>query len=108
MLMVLLWVVAALMFTSGIAIDMRCLGLRGLHIRARTWFLLSVAVGPISVVIYMCKRQSLRRRLMDAAWRLIGNEEFSVEVRRARLVTLRHTGLIGPAIYKACLQVLEQ
>lgn len=103
-----LWSLGALLSALGILIDMGRLGVSRESASARIWIGASIAFGPLAVVIYLFKRPAIRRQLIGAVWRLVGNASHPASVRHARLEALHRMGLVGPAIYRSCLRELQQ
>lgn len=108
MWILVLWTLGALLSALGIVIDMRRLGASRVGVSARTWAGAGITLGPLAVVIYLFKRPAMRRQLVDAVWRLVGDAEHPVSVRHARLEALHRMGVVGPAIYRSCLRDLGQ
>lgn len=102
------WSLSALLSALVIVIDMRRLGASRVGLVASSWVAASVALGPLAVLAYLFKRPAARRQLVEAVWRLIGDESHPVSMRRARLDALRRSGIVGPAIYRTCLRELGQ
>lgn len=102
------WSLSALLSALVIVIDMRRLGTSRVGLGASSWVAASVALGPWTVLAYLFKRPAARRQLVEAVWRLIGDESHPVSMRRARLDALHRSGIVGPAIYRTCLRELGQ
>lgn len=102
------WSLSAVLSALVIIIDMRRLGASRVGLGASSWVAASVALGPLAVLAYLFKRPAARRQLVEAVWRLIGDDSHPVSMRRARLDALRRSGIVGPTIYKTCLRELGQ
>ena len=102
------WSLGALLSALGIVIDMGRLGVSRDSAFARIWTGAAIVLGPLAVVAYLFKRPAMRRKLMDAVWRLVGNVSHPASVRLARLEALYRMGLVGPSIYRSCLRELQQ
>jgi len=103
-----LWSLGVLLSALGIVIDMRRLGTTRVGLPASGWLLVSLLIGPVALVIYLFKRPAVRKQLVDAVWRLVGDASHPVSMRHARLEALHRMGLVGPAIYSSCLRELGQ
>lgn len=100
------WSLGALLSALGIVIDMRRLGATRVGIPAIAWIGLSMLIGPLALMPYLVKRQTVRRALMEGVWRLVGDASHPLSVRHARLEALHRMKVVGPAIYKSCLRSL--
>ena len=91
------WSLSAVLSALVIVIDMHRLGASRVGLGASSWVVASVALGPLAVLAYLFKRPAARRQLVEAVWRLIGDDSHPVSMRRARLDALhRNWGLRRP------------
>lgn len=102
------WSLSAVLSALVIVIDMRRLGASRVGLGGGFWVAASVALGPLAVLAYLFKRPAARRQLVEAVWRLIGDDSHPVSMRLARLDALHRSGIVGPAIYRTCLRELRQ
>lgn len=103
----LIWLSGSAATALGIAIDMHRLRINRLGISRAGWVIASVVGGPVAGVFYLFRRPSARRTLIEHVWQLAGGASAPPEIRLRRLQVLRDSGLIGPAIFRACLQELR-
>ncbi|WP_439590277.1 hypothetical protein [Hydrogenophaga sp.] len=103
-----LWSLAALLSALGIVIDMRRLGVSRDGVSTRIWTGASIVFGPLAVGVYLFKRPAMRRQLIGAVWRLVGDASHPASVRLARLEALNRMGIVGPTIFRSCLRELRQ
>ncbi len=108
MWILVLWSLGALLSALGIVIDMRRLGISRDGVSIRIWAVASIVFGPLAVMVYLFKRPAMRRQLVDAVWRLVGDASHPASVRLARLEALHRMGIVGPAVYKSCLRSLGE
>jgi hypothetical protein len=97
------WSLSSLLSALLIIIDMRRLGASRVGLEVSSWIAAALVLGPLAGLAYLFKRPAARRQLVEAVWRLIGDDSHPVSTRRARLDALRRSGIVGPAIYRTCL-----
>lgn len=104
----LVWMLAAAVAALAVMVDMRRLVIRRLGLTRTGWMLACALVGPLTVIVYLPLRHLAARKLVESVWAVIGDDSQPIEARRARLVALRQTGLIGAPIYRTCLRAVEE
>lgn len=102
-----LWLVASAATALGIASDMQCLGVNRIGTSRNGWLLACVCAGPLAAGVYMYRRRTVWRSLINAVWQAAGDEDHPMHERRQRLLALRHTGLISRRVFLACWEQLE-
>ncbi|AYQ43404.1 hypothetical protein BLA9940_00026 [Burkholderia aenigmatica] len=103
----LIWLGCAIATGCAIALDMHRLRAHSVGMTLGGWIVASVCTGPLAGVIYLSRRRTARRTLIDAAWTIVGDATVPVHVRRERLNTLERAGLLGASIYRECAAVLD-
>ncbi|WP_439890848.1 hypothetical protein ACS7SF_17050 [Ralstonia sp. 25C] len=103
----LIWVSSMVATAFGIALDMRRLRVHCVGLPASGWAFVSACIGPVAGAAYLLQRRGARRALISAAWELVGDAKQPVHVRRERLIALKHSGVLGVPIFRACLAVLD-
>lgn len=97
-----LWFAVAAATASGIALDMRRLRVNRVGMSRTGWAVACVVAGPLAGGAYLYRRRIAWRALLDAVWQAAGDRSQPVHVRRQRLLTLHHTGVIGRRVFLAC------
>ncbi|WP_180970491.1 hypothetical protein [Burkholderia sp. WAC0059] len=97
-----IWLVVAVGLALYIAADMAGLRVNRVGIRRPGWVIASLCTGPLAAAIYFVLRRRVRKTLISAVWRTVGDDTLPAPVRRERLQALRHHGLIGHSIYRVC------
>ncbi|MFP3707164.1 hypothetical protein SB783_24390 [Paraburkholderia sp. SIMBA_009] len=72
--LVMIWLLAATFTVLGIAIDMRRLRAHRVWLPLRGWVVACACAGTFSALPYLFMRQRVRRKLIAAAWVLIGGQ----------------------------------
>lgn len=103
----LVWLSSATATALGIALDMHRLRANRVGLRPIGWVVASACIGPIAGAAYLIQRQAARSALIEAVWLLVGDASHPVDVRRARLIALERSGLLGAPIFQACLATLD-
>lgn len=103
----MIWLCAAVSAALGIALDMRRLKVNRVGLSPPGWAAVCVCAGAFAVVAYLILRRRVWRKLIDAAWRFVGDSSYAIDVRRERLHALWHCGLIGEAAFRACTRTLD-
>ena len=91
----------------GFVIDMQRLMANRIGLPRAGWVLASLCAGPLAGIIYCVFRQRAKRSLVNAVWRLVGDASQPLDIRRNRLLALRHSGLVGVSVFKTCLTILN-
>ena len=102
-----IWLTAASGVALWIALDMRRLRVNRVGVRLSLWVVACACTGPAAGLAYLVLRPAVRRTLVDAVWRAVGDTSIPLDVRRARLLELRRSGLVGEPVFRFCLRVLE-
>lgn len=105
--LMLVWLTAAVPAALGIALDMRRLKVNQVGLSLPGWAVVCMCASAFALVPYLILRRRIWRKLIDAAWRFVGDDSHAVEVRRVRLRTLRRSGLICDAAFRACTRTLD-
>ncbi|MDE1142910.1 MAG: hypothetical protein V4793_25920 [Paraburkholderia tropica] len=105
--LVMIWLLAATFTVLGIAIDMRRLRAHRVWLPLRGWVVACACAGTFSALPYLFMRQRVRRKLIAAAWVLIGGQSQPPEIRRKRLLALKQSGLLGEVVFRVCLASLD-
>ncbi|WP_082727897.1 hypothetical protein [Burkholderia mayonis] len=106
-MIVLLGLLAAFGTATGIVLDMDWLRINRAGLSRIGWFLASAAAGPFAGAAYLICRYFVRRRMIAAAWQMVGDASHPASLRRARLLALRHHDLVSPPIFNACFAALQ-
>ncbi|MFM0042156.1 hypothetical protein [Paraburkholderia sediminicola] len=106
-MLAVLWFAAAAATAVGISLDMRRLKVNRVGMSRIGWIVASACAGPFAASVYLYRRRTAWRALIDAVWQAIGDASQPLHVRRQRLMTLRNTGLIGGQVFLACWEQLE-
>jgi hypothetical protein len=69
----MVWLLAATLVVTGIAVDMRRLHANHVWLSLTEWTLICALVGAPAVIVYLILRQRVRRQLIEAAWALMGD-----------------------------------
>ncbi|MCJ0765368.1 hypothetical protein [Variovorax terrae] len=107
-LLIVFWILGAVLTALGIALDMHRMRVNSVGISLVGWLLATACLWPAAAVAYMWLRPAVRRRLINAVWRYVGDATQPMPLRRARLLTLWRSGLIGSSIFSACLKELGE
>lgn len=102
-----LWLPISAGIALGVVLDMRRLRINRVGLPPAGWFLACLCAGPLAGAIYLILRRSARRKLINAVWQIVGDGSHPAHVRRARLLALERTGLVGTAILRVCLKALD-
>lgn len=102
-----IWLLDAAVVALGIALDMRRLRINRVGLGRRGWLLASVCGGPVAGAAYLVLRRAAWRALVAAVWQGVGDASHPTHIRRARLVALHRSGLVGEPVFRACLRTLD-
>lgn len=102
-----IWLATASGVALGIALDMRRLRVNRVGVRLTAWVVACACTGPAAGLAYLVLRPAVRRTLVDAVWQIVGDASTPPDIRRARLLELRRSGLVGEPVFRFCLHVLE-
>jgi hypothetical protein len=105
--LMMIWLCAATAAALGIALDMRRLKVNRVGLSPPGWAVACVFAGAFAAVPYLMLRRRVWRTLLNAAWKLVGDDSHAPAVRRERLDALRRSGLIGRPVLRACLRTLN-
>lgn len=100
------WLTSSALMLSAIAFDVRRLGVNRVGISIVGWGLASLAAGPAIGMVYWIQRRRTMRALIGAAWTLMGDASYPLDVRHERLKALYCSGLISRLIFRLCLEML--
>ncbi len=102
-----LWLSIAAGIALAAVLDMRRLRINRVGLTPTGWLLACLCAGPLAGAIYLVLRRSARQRLINAVWLIVGDGSHPAHIRRARLLDLERTGLVGTAIFRVCLKALD-
>lgn len=105
--LMMIWLCAATAAALGIALDMRRLKVNRVCLSPLGWAVACVFASAFAALPYLMLRRRVWRTLLDAAWKLAGDESHTPAVRRERLDALQRSGLIGRPVLRACLRTLN-
>ena len=108
MFIIVFWLLGALLSALAIFVDMRRLRVARVGLPVLAWMGVCLIAGPLAAVLYLFMRPAVRRRLIQTVWLYVGDDTHPIRTRRERLLAMRHSGLIGPAIHEACERLLDQ
>lgn len=103
----LVWLSCSAAIAFGIALDMHRLRVNRVGLRPIGWAVASACIGPVAGAAYLIRRRAARSALIEAVWQFVGDASHPVDVRRERLIALKHSGLLGAPIFRACLAALD-
>ena len=102
-----IWMLAAAIVVLGIALDMSRMRVNRVGLSVTGWALMCACAGVLAAIPYMILRRRVWQQLIDAAWTLMGNDRNAPELCRKRLIALKQSGLVGDAVFRACLRSLD-
>lgn len=102
------WVVVALAVALAITWDMRRLATNRAGLPLSGWVVLAAVLGALVLPFYVRQRAKVRRRLIAAAWVMVGGGDVESSIRLRRLEALHRAGLIGEPIFRTCLKRLDR
>lgn len=108
MFIIVFWLLGALLAALAIFVDMRRLRVARVGLPVPAWMGVCLIAGPLAGVFYLYMRPAVRRRLIQTVWLYVGDDTHPIRMRRERLLTMRRSGLIGPAIHEACDRMLDR
>jgi hypothetical protein len=103
----MIWLLAAAPAALGIALDMHWLQVNRVGLSSRGWVAACVCGSAFTVVPYLILRRRVWRKLIEVAWRFVGDGSCALDVRRERLHALWRCGLIGEPAFRACVRMLD-
>jgi hypothetical protein len=101
------WLLMAAMTAVGVVVDMQWLMVNRIGLPRAGWVVVSIFAGPLAGVIYCLLRRRAKRSLVNAVWQLVGDASQPLDIRRDRLLALRHSGLVGGPVFRTCLDTLN-
>lgn len=105
---VVTWMAMSALVAVSIALDMRQLRTNRVWLTLSAWLLVCAGSAGLAAVPYLLFRRAVRRDLVAAAMTLIGDESDCIAIRRQRLATLRHSGLLSDSVFLICKDQLDQ
>ncbi|WP_233829201.1 hypothetical protein [Paraburkholderia sp. ZP32-5] len=103
----MIWPLGAAVTALSIVFDMRRLMINRVGLSSMGWVVACVCAGPLAGGAYLILRRGARRQLVEAVWRIAGDQFQPVDLRRARLIALLRSGLVGAPVFHACMKQLD-
>jgi hypothetical protein len=103
----MIWSLSAAIAAFSIVFDMRRLMINRVGLSRMGWVAACACIGPLAGGAYLILRRGARRKLVEAVWRIAGDPLQPVDLRRARLIALLGSGLVGTPVFQTCMKQLD-